>query len=89
MSIVNKNGLRLQNNYFNVAIPNNPNFTICVVMNLWMNRNFNLYFVRGSILLKFLNFNKVTKELSLITSSGTTKFTVPSVFNGKKRLFYG
>ena len=88
MSIVNNNGLILQSNYFNVAIPNNPNFIICVIMNLWMNRNFNLYFVRGSILLKFLNSNKVTRELSLITSLGTTKFTVPSVFNGKK-LFYG
>ena len=88
LSIVNKNGLRLQNNYFNLAIPNNQNFTICVVMSLWMNRNFNLYFIRGSVLLRLLCFNNSSKELSLITSSQTTKFTVPSLFNGKK-LFYG
>ena len=61
LSIVNKNGLRLQNNYFNVAIPNNQNFTICVVMSLWMNRNFNLYFIRGSVLLRLLRFNKSSK----------------------------
>ena len=84
MSIVNKNGLRLQNSYFNVAIPNNQNFTICVVMSIWMNRNFNLYFIRGSVLLRLLSFIKSSKELSLITSSQTTKFTVPSLFNGKK-----
>ena len=34
LSIVNADGLRLQNSYFNVAIPNNPNFTICVIMQL-------------------------------------------------------
>ena len=65
--ITNTNGLRLQNNYFNVAIPNNPNFTICVIMQLWINRNFNLYFVTASVPLNLISFNKVTKELSLGT----------------------
>ena len=82
--ITNTNGLRLQNNYFNVAIPNNPNFTICVIMQLWINRNFNLYFVTASVPLNLISFNKVTKELSLITSSKITKFTIPSLFNGRK-----
>lgn len=54
-------------------------------MKLWMNRNFHLYFLVGS---KVLSFNKVTKELSLITTAETKKFAVPSLFNGKK-LFYG
>ena len=84
MSIINTNGLRFQNNYFNVVIPNNPNFTICVIMNLWMNGNFNLFFIAGSVSLNVLSFNKITKELSLITSPGTRTITVPSIFNEKK-----
>ena len=81
LSIVNVDGIRLQNNYFDVAVANHPNNTICVVMKLWMNRNFYFYFFVGS---KVLSFNKVTKELSLITTAGTEKFTVPSLFIGKK-----
>ena len=84
LSIINTNGLRFQNNYFNVVIPNNPNFTICVIMNLWMNGNFNLFFIAGSVSLNVLSFNKITKELSLITSPGTRTITVPSIFNEKK-----
>lgn len=57
-------------------------------MQLWINRNFNLYFVTASVPLNLISFNKVTKELSLITSSKITKFTIPSLFNGEK-LFYG
>ena len=60
--ITNTNGLRLQNNYFNAAIPNNPNFTTCVIMQLWINRNFNLYFVTASVPLNLISFDKVTKE---------------------------
>ena len=88
LNFINTNGLRLQNNYFSVAIPNNPNFTICIVMKLWTNRNFNIFFGTFSFPLKVLSFNKVSKELTLLTSSTSTKFTIPSLFNGKK-LFYG
>ena len=49
-----------------------------------MNRNFNLYFVSSSVPLKVLSFNKVSKELTLLTSSKSAKFTVPSLFNGKQ-----
>ena len=85
MSIVEKDGLRLQNNHFDVAIPNNPNFTICVVMNLWLNRNFDISFTINSVSTKILSFNKSTKELSLITNAGTEKITIPTtLFNGKK-----
>ena len=87
LNFINTNGLRLQNNYFSVAIPNNPNFTICIVMKL-MNRNFNIFFGTFSFPLKVLSFNKVSKELTLLTTSTSTKFTIPSLFNGKK-LFYG
>lgn len=81
LSIVDTDGIRLQNNYFDLAVSNHPNYTICVVMKLWMNRNFYFYFLVSS---KVLSFNKVTKELSLITTAGTEKFTIPSLFNGKK-----
>lgn len=80
MSIVDTDGIRLQNNYFDLAVSNHPNYTICVVMKLWMNRNFYFYFLVGS---KVLIFNKLTKELSLITTARTEKFTIPSLFNRK------
>ena len=44
LSIINTDGLRLQYNYFNVVIRNSQNFTICVVMNLWLNRNLKYLF---------------------------------------------
>ena len=44
LSVINTDGLRLQHNYFNVVIPNSPNFTICVVRNLWLNRTFTIFF---------------------------------------------
>lgn len=84
MSIIETDGLRLQYNYFNVVIPNNPNFTIYVVMKLWMNRNCNLFFRVGTLSTKVLSFHKSTKEFSLITNTGTTKITIPNIFNGKK-----
>ena len=83
--LINKNGLRQQNNYFDVVISNKPNFTICVVMNLWLNRNFDISFTINSVSTKVLSFNKSTKELSLITNPGTEKITIPtSLFNGEK-----
>ena len=88
LSGINTDGLRLQYKYFNVVIPNRPNFTICVVMNLWLNRNFNIHFTINSLSTKTLGFDKTTKKLSLITNTGTTKITIPNLFNGKK-LFYG
>ena len=38
----------------------------------------------NSVSTKVLSFNKTTKELSLITNTGTTKITIPDLFNGKK-----
>ena len=61
-----------------------PDFTICIVMLLWLNRNFNIFSTINSVSTKVLSFNKTTKELSLITNAGTTKFTIPNLFNGKK-----
>ena len=58
-------------------------------MNLWLNRNSNLFFIVGSLSTKVLSLNNSTKELSLITNSGTTKITIKKLFNGKKKLFYG
>ena len=84
LSIINTDGLRLQYNHFEVVIPNKPNFTICVVMQLWLKRNFNIFFTINSVSTKVLSFNKSTNELSLITNTITTKFTIPSLFNGKK-----
>ena len=68
LSIINTDGLRLQYNYFNVVIPNSQNFTICVVMNLWLNRNLNIFFAINSVSTKILSFGKSTKKLSLITN---------------------
>ena len=45
LSIVDTDGIRLQSNYFDLAVSNHPNYTICVVMKLWMNRNFYFYFL--------------------------------------------
>ena len=84
LSIVNTDGLRLQYKYFDVVIPNKPNFTICLVMKLCLNRNFKILFTINSVSTKVLSFNKSTKELSLIRNAGTTKFSIPDLFNGKK-----
>ena len=53
LSIINTDGLRLQYNYFNVVIPNSPNFTICVVMSPWLNKNFNIHFKIDSLSKKY------------------------------------
>ena len=53
-------------------------------MALWLNRNFHTHFTKNSLSTKILGFNKISKELSLITNTGTTKITIPNIFNGKK-----
>ena len=57
-------------------------------MNLWLNRNFNIFFTINSLSTKVLSLNKSSKEISLIANTGTKKITIPNLFNGKK-LFYG
>ena len=55
LSIFDTDGLRLQYIYFRVAIPNKPNITICFIMNLWLNRNFNIFFTIDSTSTKVLS----------------------------------
>ena len=64
-------------------------FTICLVMQLWLNRTFTLRSqVQGSIYNTRLPFNKTANELNLYTNTGTTHLDLTNSFNGKK-LFYG
>ena len=58
-----------------------------MLLSLWLNRNFNRFFIVGSLSTKILSFDKTKKELSLIPNTGTTKIAIQSFFNGKKIVF--
>ena len=43
ISNVNVDGLRFQGQILSLALSHHPNFTICVVMQLWLNKRFMIY----------------------------------------------
>lgn len=52
-------------------------------------QKFNIFFTINSTSTKVLSFKKSpAKELSLITSTGTTKIAIPNLFNGKKNVLW-
>ena len=79
LSTVDTDGLRLQYKYFYVVIPNKPNFTICVVMKLGLNRNFNIFFTINAVSTKVLSFNKSTKGLSLCFHAFLSTWIYPTI----------
>ena len=94
MNIANivKGGLRLQNKTLNLNLFSKKSFTICVVMQLWLNRSMSIKtFMRNEADEKpHLIYDKTTKKLTLQTNGlkvGTTNetsVTLLNSFNGKR-----
>ena len=98
MNIANieKGGLRLQNKTLNLNLFSKKSFTICVVMQLWLNRSMSIKtFMRNEAEEKpHLIYDKTTKKLTLQTNGlkvGTTNetsVTLLNSFNGKRVVFW-
>ena len=93
MNIANvwKDGLRLQNKQLNLNLYSKKSFTICVVMQLWLNRSMYIktFMRNGADEKPHLIYDKTTKKLKLQTnglkvgSTNETSITLLNSFNGK------
>ena len=88
-------GLRLQNIPISLKLFGKKSFTLCVVMQLWLNRSMYIKtFMRDRADEKpHLTYDKTTKKLKLQTNglSGLTNeysITLPNSFNGKRVVFW-
>ena len=90
MNIANiqEGGMRLKNQTLDLTSISGLDLTICVVMQLWLNRSMSIKTVIGN---KFydkphLFYDPTTKKLELQTSSYNDGFfiTTPSSFNSKR-----
>lgn len=85
---VNVDGLRFQRQTLNLSLSHSPNFTICVVMQLWLNKRFMIEFqVTNAANRPRLIYGPTTKKLFLETNSGKTHIPLTNDFNGKKVVF--
>ena len=92
---IEEGGLRLQNKPISLRLFGKKSFTLCVVMQLWLNRNMYIKtFMRdGADEKPHLTYDKTTKKLKLQTNglSESTNETSVTLLNGlvsKKRNFY-
>ena len=88
-------GLRLQNRPISLKLFGKKSFTLCVVMQLWLNRSMYIKtFMRdGADEKPHLTYDKTTKKLKLQTnglsgSTNETSITLPNSFNGKRVVFW-
>ena len=85
ISNVEANGLRFQRQALALTLSRSPNFTLCVVMQLWLNRRFMIEFqVKNYIDGPRLRYDTTSKRLFLIINSGETPITLLKSFNNKK-----
>ena len=84
LSIITTDGIRVKNDpLINLTIPHSPYFTICLVMQLWLNRNFTLRFqVQGSVYNTRFSFNQSTNKLYLYKKTGSTHIDLTNSFYG-------
>ena len=93
---VEEGGLRIQNTLVSLGLFGKRNFTLCVVMRLWLNKNMYIKtFMRNEADEKqHLIYDKTTKKLKLQTnglkagSTNETSITLLNSFNGKRVLFW-
>ena len=92
---IEEGGLRIQNKPISLRLFGKKSFTLCVVMQLWLNRNMYIKtFMRdGADEMPHLIYDKTTKKLKLQTngltgSTNETSITVPNSFNGKRVVFW-
>ena len=93
---IEEGGLRIQNKPISLRLFGKKSFTLCVVMQLWLNRNMYIKtFMRDGVAEKpHLIYDKTTKKLKLQTnglragSTNETSITLLNSFNGKRVVFW-
>ena len=93
---IEEGGLRIQNKPISLRLFGKKSFTLCVVMQLWLNRNMYIKtFMRdGADEMPHLIYDKTTKKLKLQTnglrdgSTNETSITLLNSFNGKRVVFW-
>ena len=98
MDIANiwEGGLRIQNTTLSLELFSKRSFTLCVVMQLWLNRSLSIKTLmsNGAYEKPHLIYDKTTKKLKLRTNglrAGTTNetsITLLDSFNGKRVVFW-
>ena len=87
VDIIKKDGLNV--NGYTITYSANTgltSFTLCIIFNLWRDRNFSISKkdVNSNQLLLYLYYLNSNKKLTLNVSNTNKNFTIPSSFNGKK-----
>ena len=87
VDIIKKDGLNV--NGYTITYSANTgltNFTLCIIFNLWRDRNFSISKkdINSNQLLLYLYYLNSNKKLTLNVSNTNKNFTIPSSFNGKK-----
>ena len=93
---VEKGRLRIQNKPISLRLFGKRSFTLCVIMQLWLNKNMYIKtFMRKEVDEKpHLIYDKTTKKLKLQTnglrdgSTNETSITLLNSFNGKRVVFW-
>ena len=92
---IEEGGLRLQNKPISLRLFGKKSFTLCVVMQLWLNRNMYIktFMTDGGDEMPHLIYDKTTKKLKLQTngltgSTNETSITLLNSFNGKRVVFW-
>ena len=89
-------GLRLHNTTLSLELFSKRSFTLCVVMQLWLNRSLSITTImsNGAYEKPHLSYDKTTKKLTLQTnglktgSTYETSITILNSFNGKRVVFW-
>ena len=92
IAIFQEGGLRLQNQTLDLTLFSKKSFTICVVMQLWLNRSMSIKTIMGNGAYDkpHLIYDRTTKKLKLQTNGddGEDSITVLNSFNGKRVVFW-
>ena len=93
---IEKGGLRIKNKPISLRLFGKRSFTLCVVMQLWLNKNMYIktFMSNGAYEKPHLIYDKTTKKLKLQTnglragSTNETSITLLNSFNGKRVVFW-
>ena len=89
---VQEGGLRLRNQTLDLTLFSKKSFTICVVMQLWLNRSMSIKTIMGNGAYDkpHLIYDRTTKKFKLQTNGddGEDFITVLNSFNGKRVVFW-
>ena len=93
---IEEGGLRIKNKPISLRLFGKRSFTLCVVMQLWLNKNMYIktFMSNGAYEKPHLIYDKTTKKLKLQTnglrdgSTNETFITLLNSFNGKRVVFW-